>query len=106
MAAVTGSQLSFFAHGLGSTFINIELTADGTDAVPVDGKFNIEVFTSTAGPLGAGFQASALLQGATLVDNNTVMVGSPLTQPKQLLAGAYAVVDETGNADIRVVGGA
>jgi len=108
MASVSGSKLSFFAPGLDPSAVNIVLTADGSDAAgkAVDGKFNIEVFTSAAGTLTEGFQASALLQGSTLIDNNTVQVADEITQPEQLLAGTYAVVDETGNEDIRIIGGA
>ena len=103
MASVSGSVLSFFAPGLDPSAVNIVLN-DGTGAAPIDGKFNIEVFTSDKGSLGPGFQAAAVLQGATLLSNNTVQVGASITLPEELLAGTYAVVDQTGNEDIRISG--
>jgi len=107
MASVSGSKLSFFAPGLDASAVNIVLTPDGTGAVPVAGKFNIEVFTSTSATnLDAGFQAGAVLQGATLVTGttNTVQVGALISIQEQLLAGTYTVVDETGNEDIQILG--
>src|SRR5688572_7751941 len=114
MASVSGSQLSFFAPGLDPSAVNIILTADGSDVAgkAIDGKFNLEVCTSTSADLATGFQASALLQGSTLIDNNTVLVGSSITVPEQLLAGTYTVVNgkladgKAADQDIRIVGGA
>jgi hypothetical protein len=59
MASVSGSKLAFFAPGFTGDKVNVVLTSDGTNVGPtVAGSFNIEVFTSTAGAVGPGFQGS------------------------------------------------
>jgi len=59
---------------------------------------------SSAGGLGAGFDASALVQGAVKVagTNNEIVAG---TRSEQLLAGNYLVVDRTGGETIQMAGG-
>ena len=104
MASVTGSKLAFFAPGLPGSQVNVVLTKDGTGPLPtVAGAFNIEVFTSVAGAVGPGFQASAFIQGAQLVSNNVIQAGS-LGSTEQLLSGNYTVIDQTGQEAIQIVG--
>ena len=65
MASVTGSFLSFDKlDGFDTRPYNLVLTPDGTGATTVAGAFNIEVFTSQPGTIGAGFDAAAFIQGA------------------------------------------
>lgn len=101
MASVSGSQLAFFAGG---QTVNISLTTDGTNApAAVPGEFNIEVFTTAAGPLTPGYQAAAFIQGAILLAPNEVQAQT-LGSTEQLLAGSYTVIDETGGESIQIVG--
>ncbi|HEX5452868.1 MAG TPA: hypothetical protein VFX06_03670 [Stellaceae bacterium] len=106
MASITGSKLSFYGNGHGSGNVNIDLTADGSGPQPQPhlGKTNIEVFTSAPGTVASGYQASAFIPGAALVDNNTVSnVGQP-NATEQLLTGSFKVIDQTGNESIQIVG--
>jgi hypothetical protein len=102
-ASTSGSKLAFFA---GSQTVNIGLTTDGT-TVPavVAGDFNIEVFTSIAGALASGYQASAFVPGAAAIsgDNNEVVGAMP---SEQLLDGSYLVIDRTGSESLQIVGNA
>jgi hypothetical protein len=110
MASVKGSQLAFFGTGVGQSSLNNVVTTDGTklSGPTVSGSFNIEVFTTASAVttvLGAGFDASAFIQGAVKVPgtNNEIVAGS-LGSTEQLLAGNYFVVDRTGGETIQLAG--
>jgi len=104
MASVTGSRLAFFAPGISGADVNVVLTPDGTGvAAPIAGKFNIEVFTSAAGGLAPGYQASAFIQDAIQLTNNLIQAGT-INSTEQLLAGNYTVIDQTGSQTIQIVG--
>ena len=120
MASVTGSRLAFFSSTVTADKVNVVLTADGVNAVNNDGiaigslgsqtvagGFNVEVFTTAAGSLAAGYQASAFIQGAIKLSNNVAQAGSP-TSTEQLLAGSYSLTDLSGgsspNESIQIVG--
>ena len=106
MASVSGSRLTFFSPGNSGSNNNIVLTTNGTGiAAPVAGKFNIEVFTSAAGALATGFDASAFIQGAVTVAGGAIQAGT-LGSTEQLLAGTYGVIDATGKESIQIIGNA
>jgi hypothetical protein len=110
MASVTGSgsQLAFFGHGKSGANVNIDLTSNGagTQPPPIQGKLNIEVFTSAPGTVAGGYQGSAFIPGATLVDNNVVSNVGQTNVTEELLSGSYSVVDETGHEAIAIIGSA
>jgi hypothetical protein len=88
--------------------INLALTPDGSNLPPpVNGDFNLEVFTATNGATTAGYQGSALAPGGTLASNGDLVAPS-LT----LNAGDFAVTDlgnhdsiTAGNGNETIVGG-
>lgn len=110
MASVTGSgsQLFFHGQGQGGGTVNIDLTTTGTGTQPqpLQGKLNIEVFTSVPGSIAPGYQGSALVPGATLVDNNIVSNVGQTNVTEELLTGSYGVVDQTGHEAIEIIGSA
>ena len=102
MASVSGSRLAFFQPTGKAT--NVVLFDGTTFSGPtVAGAFNIEVFTKAAGSLGAGFDASAFIQGAVQLTNNQVQAGT-LGSTEQLLAGNFQIIDSTGSETIQIVG--
>ena len=103
MESVSGSQLTFISSD--GRAVNLSLTPDGTDATTVAGAFNIEVFTSTAGAIGAGFDASALIQGAVRVSPTDVQAAA-LNSTEQLLGGSFTLIDRTGGESITLAGSA
>jgi hypothetical protein len=110
MASVTGSgsRVAFFGHGNGGRNVNVDLTTNGggDQPPPMPGKFNIEVFTITPGTVAGGYQASAFIPGATLVDNNVVSNIGQTNVTEELLTGSFKLVDETGHEAIQIVGSA
>src|SRR5437868_15248553 len=115
MASVTGSFLSF-DRPLGGPY-NLVLTPDGTGATTVAGSggstfFNIEVFTSVAGAVGAGFDAAVFIAGAVrTIDATGATIpnqvrGGSLSAAESILGGAsgFQLTDVTGFETI--VGGA
>lgn len=110
MASVTGSgsRLAFFGHGNGGGNVNIDLTTNGggNQPPPMPGQLNIEVFTAAPGTVAGGYQASALIPGATLLDNNVVSNIGQTNLTEELLTGSFKLVDETGHEAIQIVGSA
>jgi hypothetical protein len=108
MASVSGSgsRLAFFLHGNGGGNVNLDLTTDGsgTRPQPVQGKLNIEIFTTAPGTVAGGYQGSAFIPGATLVNNYIVSNVGQTGVTEALLTGSYKVVDETGNEAIQIIG--
>ncbi|MBV9826021.1 MAG: hypothetical protein JO001_10125 [Alphaproteobacteria bacterium] len=100
MASVTGSYLQFLAPGASPSNINLVLTPDGTGATTVAGAFNIEIFTSTPGTAGSGFQAAAFVQGAQAPTtsfplSNTEVQAGTISSTEQILSGAISMQDVT-----------
>ena len=103
MESVSGSQLTFISPD--GRAVNLSLTPGGTGATTVAGAFNIEVFTATAGAIGAGFDASALIQGAVRVSPTDVQAAA-LNSTEQLLGGSFTLIDRTGGESITLAGSA
>ena len=107
MASVTGSFLSFDQPVTSSKAYNLVLTPDGTGATTVAGAFNIEVFTSVAGAVGAGFDAAVFIPGAVrTIDASGATIpnqvrGGSLSAAESILGGAsgFELTDVTGGAD-------
>src|SRR6266852_6328509 len=99
MASVTGSRLAFFSSTVTADKVNVVLTdAAGVPlSAPIAGNFNIEVFTSKAGSLASGFQASAFIQGAQPLTNNAIQAGT-VNSTEQLLDGSYTLIDLSGGS--------
>src|SRR4249920_340341 len=104
MASVPGSKLAFFSPTTTPGNVQVTLTATGAGiAAPVAGKFNIEVFTATAGSLAAGYDAAVFVQGATQLTNNQIQ-GASTGPTETLIAGSFMVVDSTGGELIQLAG--
>ena len=99
MASVPGSFLIFDKPAGDARPINLVLTPDGTGATTLAGAFNIEIFTSTAGAAGKGFDASAFVQGAVQNLPTEVRAGSVIST-EQMLTGAFQITDVTGGETI------
>lgn len=110
MASVTGSRLAFFAGGVSDTTkINVVLTSDGINGtnasgttgalagLAIAGDVNIEVFTSAAGTVASGYQASAFIQGAQFLSNNAVQAGTVTSTEEILSSSSDSVSGFTGN---------
>ncbi|HEX3863186.1 MAG TPA: calcium-binding protein [Stellaceae bacterium] len=95
MSSVPGSFLVFGKPASDSRPINLVVTPNGAGATTVAGAFNIEVFTTLAGPVGAGFDASAFVSGATQNLPTEVQAGNILAT-EQLLTGSFEIIDVTG----------
>jgi hypothetical protein len=103
---VGGSALALLPAGMSASSINVVLTQDGTHVpAPVAGKFNVEVFTGTVGPLTPGYAASVFIPGSNSFSSNVIQTGT-LGATAQLLDGSYLAVDEFGRQSIQVVGAA
>lgn len=100
MASVTGSQLTFLSDLKGGKGINLILTDGVTVSGAVDNsKFNIEIFTASAGSLTplAGVNGTATVQGAIQVGSADIQAGTP-SSVETLGTGSFVVIDNAAAA--------
>ncbi|MBV9826212.1 MAG: hypothetical protein JO001_11125 [Alphaproteobacteria bacterium] len=104
MAVLTETYVQFLAPGVSPSSINLVLTANGIGATSIPGAYNIEIFTSSVGTIGPGFQASAFIPNATTTGVNTEVVDMTITPIEQLLSGSVSMEDLDGPEAITDIG--